>query len=49
MSGWKLGYSDKHSVRCTSNNHGGNLRIGLRTLTYIVGWYNVEDGETAVI
>ena len=28
------------------DNRGGDLRIGLRTLTYIVGWYNIEDGES---
>jgi len=26
-------------------NLGGNLHISLRTLTYIVGWYNVEAGQ----
>jgi len=28
------------------DNLGGNLRISLRTLTYIVGWHNVEAGQT---
>jgi len=28
------------------DNRSGNLRIGLRTLTYTVGWYNIEDGES---
>ena len=28
------------------DNRGGNLRIGLRTITYTVGWYNIEDGES---
>jgi len=28
------------------DNLGGNLHISLRTLTYIVGWYNVEADQT---
>ena len=28
------------------DNLGGNLHISLRTLTYIVGWYNIEAGQT---
>ena len=25
-------------------NRYGELRVGLRSLTYVVGWYNVEEG-----
>jgi len=28
------------------NNCGGNLRIDLRSITYTVGWNNIEDGES---
>ena len=28
------------------DNRGGRLRVGLRSITYTVGWYNVEAGET---
>ena len=27
-------------------NHNSNLWVGLCTITYTVGWYNVEPGET---
>jgi len=28
------------------DNRGGGLRVGLRSLIYTVGWYNVESGES---
>jgi len=28
------------------DNRGGNLRIGLRSITYTVGWNNIEDDES---
>ena len=30
------------------NNPDGRLKVGLRSVTYAVGWYNVEEGETIV-
>ena len=34
-----------HLQQCI-DNRGGNLRIGLRSLTYTVAWNNIEDGES---
>jgi len=34
-----------HLQQCI-DNRGGNLRIGLRTIIYTVGWYKIEDGES---
>ena len=28
------------------DNRSGNVRVGLRSVTYAVGWYNVEAGES---
>jgi len=28
------------------DNRGGNLCIGLRSITYTVGWNNIQDGES---
>ena len=28
------------------DNRNGNLRVGLRSITYMVGWYNVGAGES---
>ena len=27
------------------DNRGGGLRVGLRSITYTVGWFNVQEGE----
>ena len=27
-------------------NRNGDLRVGLRSITYTVGWYNIDDGQT---
>jgi len=28
------------------DNHSSNVRVGLRAITYTVGWYNVNAGES---
>jgi len=28
------------------NNQNGNLRVGLRSITYTIGWFNVGPQET---
>lgn len=28
------------------DNRSGNVRVGLRSVTYTVGWYNIEAGES---
>ncbi len=30
------------------NNPDGRLKVGLRSITYTVGWYNIVEGETIV-
>ena len=37
---------DAMSLLVPIENRNDNLPVGLRTITYTVGWYNVELGET---